>query len=76
MVVVRLSALQRLTPQEGQEDSEYCLRLSATVRLEELGKLKNLVTSGIEPATFLRVTSCIKQLCYRVPHTSFSNTKV
>jgi hypothetical protein len=40
----------------------------AVVRLEELGHLKNPMTSsGIEPATFRFVLYCLK-LLYRVSH--------
>jgi hypothetical protein len=40
----------------------------ATVRLEELGQLKNPMTSsGIEPATFRFVEQCLNQLRCRVP---------
>jgi hypothetical protein len=40
----------------------------AIVRLEELGKFKNAVTSlGFEPPTFRLVTQWLKKLRYRVP---------
>jgi hypothetical protein len=35
-------------------------------RLEGLGKLKNPISSGIEPATFLLVAKCLNQQRYRV----------
>jgi hypothetical protein len=39
------------------------------LRLEELGQLKNSMTSsGIGPATFQLVAYCLNQLRYRVPH--------
>jgi hypothetical protein len=42
--------------------------LRVIVRLEELGKLKNpMTTSGTEPATFLLVAWCLNQLRYHVP---------
>jgi hypothetical protein len=37
------------------------------VRLERLGKLKNPMKSGIEPATFRLVAKYLNQLRYRVP---------
>jgi hypothetical protein len=43
-----------------------CVDPKAIVRLEELGKLKNPVASGIEPATIRLVTQCFIQLRYRV----------
>jgi hypothetical protein len=39
------------------------------MRLEELGQLKNTMTSGIEPATFRLVAQCLNQLLYRVLET-------
>jgi hypothetical protein len=40
----------------------------AIVRLEELGQLKNLITSsGFEPPTFPLVAQCLNQLRYRLP---------
>jgi hypothetical protein len=42
--------------------------LEATIRLEGLGQLKNLMkSSGVEPTTFWLVAQCLNQLCYRVP---------
>jgi hypothetical protein len=40
------------------------------VRLEGLGKLKNPMTSGMEPETFRLVTYCLNQLRYRVLFTA------
>jgi hypothetical protein len=37
--------------------------------LEGLAKLKNPISSGIEPATFEIVAYCLNQLHYRVPRT-------
>jgi hypothetical protein len=43
------------------------ISVRAIVRLEELGQLKNPMTSsGIEPATFRLVAWCLNQLRYRV----------
>jgi hypothetical protein len=36
------------------------------VRLDGLSKLKNPMTSGIEPTTFLLVAQCLNQLLYHV----------
>jgi hypothetical protein len=46
-----------------------CVDLRATIRLEELGKLKNPTTSsGLQHAIFRFAVKClISQLCYRVP---------
>jgi hypothetical protein len=67
-MAVRLSALRtgRLYP---QENSWYSIQstLSAIVRLERLGALKNPMTSsGIEPATFRLVVWCVNQVRYRM----------
>jgi hypothetical protein len=69
-MAVRLSA-----PRAGhlypQEDFWYSFLLEAEstpgaiVRLEGLGRLKNPVTSGIEPANFRLAAQCLNQLRYR-----------
>jgi hypothetical protein len=48
----------------------------AIVRLEGLDKLKNQVTSGMEPATFRLVAQCLDQLRYRVPLVFCYNYKI
>jgi hypothetical protein len=45
------------------------------VRLEGLGKLKNPVTSGIEPSTLRLVTWCLNQLRDRVPRANFGKSR-
>jgi hypothetical protein len=39
----------------------------AIVQLEELGQLKNPVTSRTEPMTYRSETKCFDQLCYYMP---------
>jgi hypothetical protein len=46
-----------------------CVDLTAIMRLERLGQLRNPMTSsGLNPATFQLVAQCLNQLRNRVPH--------
>jgi hypothetical protein len=67
-MAVRLSALRAGRPLPPRKiPGTHFLLESATVRLEELGQMKNPMTSsGTEPVTFRLAALCLNQLRHRV----------